>query len=57
MLTPSNCRLFSLWRGMTVTNSISQRNAISGGVRLGPSGCAILALSGLSTVKQGREEL
>ena len=31
-----------LWRGMTVTSSISQRKAISGGVRPGGRGRAIV---------------
>lgn len=41
--TPSSSRPSSLWRGMTVTSSISHRNAISGGVSPGGRGNAIVA--------------
>jgi hypothetical protein len=37
-----------LWRGMTVTSSISQRKAISGGVRPGGRGRAIVGVDSLS---------
>jgi hypothetical protein len=41
--TPSNARASSRCRGMTVTSSISHRNAISGGVSPGGRGSAIAA--------------
>jgi hypothetical protein len=41
MLTASSFRLSSLWRGMTVTISISHRNATSIGVMPGGSGSAM----------------
>lgn len=41
--TPRSSRLSSLWRGMTVTSSISHRNAISGGVSPGGRGNAMIA--------------
>jgi len=37
-----------LWRGMAVTSSISQRKAISGGVRPGGRGRAIVGVDSLS---------
>lgn len=42
-LTPSNSNLSSFCRGMTVTSSISHRNAISGGVKPGGSGNAMIS--------------
>jgi len=41
-LTPSSWRLSSLWRGITVTNSISQRKATSDGVKPGGRGSAMV---------------
>lgn len=41
-LTPSNCSPSSRCRGMTVTSSISQRKAVSGGVRPTGRGSAIV---------------
>jgi hypothetical protein len=41
--TPNNSSPSSLWRGITVTSSISHRNAISGGVSPGGRGNAMLA--------------
>jgi hypothetical protein len=40
--TPSNSRLSSFWRGITVTISISQRKATSAGVRPGGRGNAMV---------------
>lgn len=40
--TPRSSRPSSLWRGMTVTSSISHKNAISGGVKPGGRGNAIM---------------
>jgi len=41
-LTPSKSSPSSRWRGITVTSSISQRKATSGGVNPGGSGNAIV---------------
>ena len=41
-LTPSSSSPSSRWRGITVTISISHRNAVSGGVKPGGSGKAIV---------------
>lgn len=41
-LTPSSSSPSSRWRGITVTISISHRNAVSGGVNPGGSGNAIV---------------
>ena len=41
-LTPSNCRPSRRWRGTIVTSSISQRKAVSGGVRPGGRGWAMV---------------
>ena len=41
LLTPSSCSPSSRWRGITVTSSISQRKAVSGGVRPEGRGSAI----------------
>ena len=40
--TESKLRLSSLWRGITLTVSISQRNATSAGVRPGGRGSAMM---------------
>ena len=44
-LTPSNWSPSSRWRGITVTISISHRNAVSGGVRPEGSGKAMVRYS------------
>jgi hypothetical protein len=41
-LTPSRFKLSSLWRGTTVTSSISQRKATSIGVKPGCKGNAMM---------------
>jgi hypothetical protein len=41
--TPSSSSRSSRWRGITVTSSISHRNAISGGVSPGGRGNAMIA--------------
>jgi len=43
-LTPSRFSPSSLWRGMTVTISISHRNAVSGGVNPEGNGRAMVRL-------------
>ena len=45
-LTPNSCKPSSRWRGMIVTSSISQRKAVSGGVRPEGRGRAIVIGSG-----------
>jgi hypothetical protein len=52
-LTPSNCKLSSLCRGITVTSSISQRNATSDGINPGGKGRAIT----LNSLQCGRKHL
>ena len=44
-LTPSSWSPSSRWRGITVTISISHRNAVSGGVRPDGSGKAMVGYS------------
>jgi hypothetical protein len=51
-LTPSNCRPSSLCRGITVTSSISHKNATSEGVNPGGKGNAMIRI--VSKVKRSK---
>jgi hypothetical protein len=53
-LTPRSCSASSRCRGITVTSSISQRNATSGGVKPGGRGNAIV-FCGTLVVVGGRD--
>lgn len=48
ILTPNRSMLSSLWRGTTVTSSISQRNATSEGTRPTGKGSAIRGVGGIT---------
>lgn len=54
--TPRSSSRSSLWRGMTVTSSISHKNAISGGVSPGGRGNAMVRTRDVVSSKRSREE-
>ena len=56
-LTPSSWSPSSRWRGITVTSSISHRNAVSGGVKPGGNGRAIVQRNNFEAFKYGEPNM